>query len=117
MVKTLVSIEPATGDELWSGPTGNAAEEVAAARAGWPEWAAHSLAYRTEALRRFANVCRTRETEFAELIAREIEKLPPSVPIWIYHIKPQFHDEIAAELSRIDPARITLLEQDKTYSL
>jgi len=52
-----------------------------------------------------------------ELIAREIEKLPPDVPVWIYHIKPQFHDEIAAELSRIDPARISLLEQDKTYSL
>jgi ribonuclease BN (tRNA processing enzyme) len=52
-----------------------------------------------------------------ERIGREIEKLPPNVPIWIYHIKPQFHDEIAAELSRIDPARISLLEQDKTYSL
>lgn len=51
------------------------------------------------------------------LIAREIEKLPPTIPIWIYHIKPQFHDEIADELSRIDPARISLLEQDKTYSL
>src|SRR5919109_3262379 len=52
-----------------------------------------------------------------ELIGREIEKLPPNIPIWIYHIKPQSHDEIAEELSRIDPARITLLEQDKTYSL
>ena len=51
------------------------------------------------------------------LIEREIEKLPPNVPIWIYHIKPQFYDEIAAELSRIDPARISLLEQDKIYSL
>ena len=52
-----------------------------------------------------------------ERIAREIDKLPPNVPVWIYHIKPQFHDEIAGELSRIDPARITVLEQDKTYSL
>jgi ribonuclease BN (tRNA processing enzyme) len=52
-----------------------------------------------------------------ERVAREIEKLPPNVPVWIYHIKPQFHDEIAEELSRIDPARISLLEQDKTYSL
>lgn len=52
-----------------------------------------------------------------ERVAREIDKLPPNVPVWIYHIKPQFHDEIAEELSRVDPARITLLEQDKTYSL
>ena len=52
-----------------------------------------------------------------ERIARELEKLPPSVPVWIYHIKPQFNEEIAEELSRIDPARISILEQDKTYSL
>ena len=52
-----------------------------------------------------------------ERVAREVDKLPANVPVWIYHIKPQFHDEIAEELSRIDPARITLLEQDKTYSL
>ena len=51
------------------------------------------------------------------LHAREIDKLPPNVPVWIYHIKPQFYDEIAEELSRIDPARISLLEQDKIYSL
>jgi cAMP phosphodiesterase len=50
-------------------------------------------------------------------IEREMEKLPPNVPVWIYHIKPQFYDETAAELSRIDPARLSILEQDKTYSL
>src|SRR5688500_1869899 len=52
-----------------------------------------------------------------ERIARELEKLPPNIPVWIYHIKPQFHDEVAEELSRVDPARIALLEQDKIYSL
>jgi ribonuclease BN (tRNA processing enzyme) len=51
------------------------------------------------------------------LIAREMAKLPSDMPVWIYHIKPQFQDEIAEELARIDPARITILEQDKTYSL
>jgi ribonuclease BN (tRNA processing enzyme) len=50
-------------------------------------------------------------------IARELDKLPADVPVWIYHIKPQFFDEIAAELAPIDPARISILEQDKTYSL
>jgi ribonuclease BN (tRNA processing enzyme) len=50
-------------------------------------------------------------------ITRELDKLPANVPVWIYHIKPQFHQEIAEELSRIDPARISILEQDKTYSL
>ena len=52
-----------------------------------------------------------------ERIARELAKLPADVPVWIYHIKPQFHDEVAEELSRIDPARVSIVEQDKTYSL
>jgi ribonuclease BN (tRNA processing enzyme) len=52
-----------------------------------------------------------------ERVARELDKLPANVPVWIYHIKPQFAEEIAAELSRIDPARVSILEQDKTYSL
>jgi succinylglutamic semialdehyde dehydrogenase len=77
MSETLVSTEPATGKEIWSGSVGDAGAEVAAARAAWPEWAAHSVTYRIETLRRFANVVRTREIEFAELIARETGK-----PFW-----------------------------------
>ena len=52
-----------------------------------------------------------------ELLRREIDKLPADVPVWIYHVKPQFYDEIAAELARIDAARLTILEQDKTYTI
>jgi succinylglutamic semialdehyde dehydrogenase len=74
---TLVSTNPATGEILWSGKTGDAAAEVAAARAAWPAWAAHSNSYRIEALRRFANVVRAKEAEFAELIAGETGK-----PLW-----------------------------------
>ena len=77
MAEKLVSTDPATGGELWSGEIGDAAAEVAAARAGWPQWAAHSLAYRIETLRRFANVVRARTDEFAELISRETGK-----PLW-----------------------------------
>ena len=77
MAETLVSTEPATGDEIWSGNVGDAAAEVAAARAAWPAWAAHSVAYRMEALRRFANVVRKREADFSALIARETGK-----PLW-----------------------------------
>src|SRR5947207_3105357 len=74
---TLVSTDPATGKKVWSGTIGDPAAEVAAARAAWPAWAAHSHAYRIEALRRFANVVRKKEGEFAELIARETGK-----PLW-----------------------------------
>lgn len=77
MAEKLVSTEPATGVELWSGQVGDAAAEVAAARAAWAGWAAHSVAYRIETLRRFANVVRARTDEFAELISRETGK-----PLW-----------------------------------
>src|SRR4051812_25025768 len=73
----LVSNDPATGEKIWSGPVGDAASEVAAARAGWAGWAAHSVAYRIEALRRFANVVRKAEQEFATVIARET-----GMPFW-----------------------------------
>ena len=51
------------------------------------------------------------------LIRREIDKLPPDIPVWIFHVKPQFHEEIAEELSRLDGSRVSLLEQDRIYSL
>ncbi|HYC95909.1 MAG TPA: succinylglutamate-semialdehyde dehydrogenase [Sphingomicrobium sp.] len=87
----LVSTEPATGAEIWSGPVGDAAAEVAAARSAWPEWAAHSVTYRMETLRRFANVVRAREEEFAELIARETGK-----PFW------EAKTEIASVIAKVD---------------
>ena len=91
MTETLVSTEPATGAELWSGPVGDAAAEVSAARAAWPAWAAHSVTYRMEMLRRFANVVKAREGEFAELIARETGK-----PFW------EAKTEVASVMAKVD---------------
>jgi succinylglutamic semialdehyde dehydrogenase len=87
----LVSTDPATGKQLWSGKIGDAAAEVAAARAAWPEWAAHSNAYRIEALRRFANVVRKAESGFAELIAHETGK-----PLW------ESKTEVASVVNKVD---------------
>ena len=52
-----------------------------------------------------------------EMLQREIDKSPPDVPVWVYHIKPQLFQETAEELAKIDPTRIHILEQGKTYSL
>ncbi|HEY7868299.1 MAG TPA: 3',5'-cyclic-nucleotide phosphodiesterase [Methylomirabilota bacterium] len=52
-----------------------------------------------------------------EMLQREIEKMPVDLPIWIYHIKPQLYQETAEELAKIDPTRIHILEQGKTYTL
>jgi succinylglutamic semialdehyde dehydrogenase len=74
---TIMSFEPATDTLLWSGEPGDAQSEVAAAREAFPSWAAQPVTVRAETLRRFANAVRTREAEFAELIARETGK-----PLW-----------------------------------
>lgn len=73
----LVSFEPATGAEIWRGVPGDVDAEVAAARAGWVEWASRPLAVRVEAARRFVNVVRGKQDGFADLIARETGK-----PLW-----------------------------------
>jgi cAMP phosphodiesterase len=51
------------------------------------------------------------------LLERELPKLPADVPVWVFHIKPPFYQEIAEELAKIDPARIQILEQGKTYNI
>jgi cAMP phosphodiesterase len=52
-----------------------------------------------------------------EMLRREIDKMPQDVPIWVFHVKPQLFQETAEELARIDPARIHILEQGKTYTV
>jgi succinylglutamic semialdehyde dehydrogenase len=89
--EALTSTDPATGETIWSGDLGDAAAEVDAARAAWPEWAAHSLAYRIETLRRFANVVRQKEAEFAELISRETGK-----PFW------EARTEVGAVVNKVE---------------
>jgi ribonuclease BN (tRNA processing enzyme) len=49
------------------------------------------------------------------LIQRELDKLPPDVLVWIFHVKPQFHEEVGEELARLDSPRISIVEQDRTY--
>jgi succinylglutamic semialdehyde dehydrogenase len=106
MSEKIVSTEPATGAEVWSGPVGDAASEVAAARTAWPEWAAHSVTYRIETLRRFANVVRAREVEFAELIARETGK-----PFW------EAKTEIASVIAKVDISISAYSERTPTRRL
>ena len=91
MATKLVSTDPATGQEVWSGDVGDASAEVTAARGAWAAWAAHSHAYRIEAVRRFANVVRKAEPEFAELISHETGK-----PFW------EARTEVAAVVNKVE---------------
>jgi succinylglutamic semialdehyde dehydrogenase len=91
MASKLVSHEPATGEEFWSGEVGDAAAEVAIARDAFPDWARRSVTFRSETLRRFANVVRTREADFARLIARETGK-----PLW------EAKTEVGAVINKVE---------------
>ncbi|HEX5182841.1 MAG TPA: succinylglutamate-semialdehyde dehydrogenase [Allosphingosinicella sp.] len=88
---TLISTEPATGDTLWTGETGDVDAEVSRARAAWSGWASRPLAVRIESLRRFANVVRGKKDELADLIARETGK-----PLW------ETATEVDAVVNKVD---------------
>ena len=87
----IVSTEPATGAVLWRQMSGDAGEEVARVRAAWPGWAARSLSYRIETMRRFANVVRARADAFADTIARETGK-----PLW------EARTEVESVIAKVD---------------
>jgi len=91
MADELISFEPATGAQLWRGAVGNADAEVAIACDGWPAWAAQSLSFRVETLRRFGNVVRARAEPFADLIARETGK-----PLW------EARTEVDSVIAKVD---------------
>ncbi|WP_294390970.1 succinylglutamate-semialdehyde dehydrogenase [uncultured Sphingomonas sp.] len=87
----LISFEPATGAQLWRGPTGDVDAAVARARADWNGWAAQPLEYRAETMRRFANSVRAHADAFADLIARETGK-----PLW------EARTEVDAVIGKVD---------------
>jgi succinylglutamic semialdehyde dehydrogenase len=87
----LVSTEPATGAVVWRGPISDIDTEVELAQAAWPEWASRPLAVRVEALRRFANVVRTKMDPLSDLIARETGK-----PLW------EARTEVESVIAKVD---------------
>ena len=103
MTDQLISFEPATGTQIWSGPVGDAAAEVAIARDAFPAWAAQAVMFRVETLRRFANIVRGREQEFADLIARETGK-----PFW------EARTEVGAVISKVEISVDALGERTPT---
>jgi ribonuclease BN (tRNA processing enzyme) len=50
-----------------------------------------------------------------ERLRRERDKMPPDVPVLVYHVKPQFAEETAEQIARLGGG-ISLVEQDKTYT-
>lgn len=91
MSDTLLSFEPATGEELWRSAVSNVDDEVAIARGAWPEWAAKAVTFRTETLRRFADRVKAEGEVLADLIARETGK-----PLW------EARTEVESVVAKVD---------------
>ena len=51
-----------------------------------------------------------------DLVRRERDKLPADIPLFVYHVKPQFVEETAEELARL-ASEVHVVEQDKTYTV
>ncbi|MBT0669922.1 succinylglutamate-semialdehyde dehydrogenase [Novosphingobium profundi] len=87
----IISLEPATGAEIWRGAACDVDDVVARARRAWPAWAAQPLTTRMELMRRFANEVRKEADTLAHTIAREVGK-----PLW------EAHAEVEAVVAKVE---------------
>ena len=74
------SIDPATGETIWSGtetPPSECAAAVGRARAAWRGWAARNIDERVALARGYAELLAARRATLAQLISRETGK-----PLW-----------------------------------
>jgi succinylglutamic semialdehyde dehydrogenase len=90
-LKELISIEPATGAQLWKGPVSDVDHEVMEARKAWPAWAAASLNQRIEKVRSFAGRVKADIDKITDLIARETGK-----PLW------EARTEVESVINKVD---------------
>jgi succinylglutamic semialdehyde dehydrogenase len=78
--ETFSSIDPATGEPVWTGPAADATAvdgAVGRARRAWPEWSRRPMPEREDCLRAFARVLATASgAGIADAISREIGKPP-----------------------------------------
>ena len=51
------------------------------------------------------------------ILRAEMEKMPPDVPVYLYHFKAQWREEIIREIEALNEPRIRALEQGRTYDL
>jgi len=90
----LVSLNPATGVEIWRGAEADAGEvdrAVRAARTAFPAWSSMPLEARLALVRAFAAMVTERKERLAETIAKETGK-----PLW------ETRTEVAAVIGKIE---------------
>lgn len=61
---------------------------------------------------RLADLARVSKHLTPELLGRELQKLGrPELPVYVYHLKPRFQEEIVRELEQLAIRRLTVLEE------
>ncbi len=58
------------------------------------------------------NVATISDHHTPSTLAREVAKMPKEIPIILTHLKPNFKDELRAEINALSNPRITLLDSD-----
>lgn len=48
--------------------------------------------------------------------ASQLKHLPPSVPVFVWHLKPDLRHELEAEIAALQLAHVSLLEQGRSYT-
>ncbi len=91
MASEIISVEPATGAQVWRGTPDDVEQAVALAREARPRWARRPLAERLDIMRMFAEQVEAAAPQFAELIARETGK-----PLW------EARTEVAAVAAKVE---------------
>jgi len=66
---------------------------------------------------RMEEIARAAKHLTPRLLEQELRKLPAHARVLVFHVKPQFLDEVAGELARLGSDRVVLARQGETYDL
>ncbi len=61
---------------------------------------------------RLSNVAEISFHHTAKSMAKEMRKMPPDIPIYLGHLKPQYHAELIKEIKDLDDENLNILDQD-----
>ncbi len=61
---------------------------------------------------RLQNVAEISFHHCPKTLAKEMRKMPPNIPIYVGHLKPQYHTELINEIKDLDDESLNILDQD-----
>ncbi len=105
-------LEDAEGALLYTSDTGPT-EDIW--RGGMETEKLHAIVTEVSFPNRMEELARVSHHLTPALLRAEMRKMPPAVPVYIYHLKIQHHEETRQEIEDLNEPRIHLLEDGETY--